>query len=237
MINKWSNSYPKDQNTKKVFDSSLSDMAIQQRRSSPSFLVTWTSLHQAARHTKRTWWNGWNYDELSYRRQLVWLRVSEKDKFVTKIYNFQPAIKNKVYPGKTSISSGKCWLEDETSFWNNPLLGYMSIFGGVFEASFRKNPKCLETNCEARRLKDFGAKMCKGFCMCLAVFHISPPSFLAVQKTPQERCVQPENSTHHKMSYEKRKISRCRYIPLLLMRCFFFIVKKRDLLSNNWKDA
>ena len=38
------------------------------------------------------------------------------DKFVTKIYNFQPANNNKVYPGKTSISSGKCWLEDETSF-------------------------------------------------------------------------------------------------------------------------
>ena len=47
--------------------------------------------------------------------ELVWLRVSQLDKFVTKIYNFQPAIKNKVYPGKTGISSGKCWLEDETS--------------------------------------------------------------------------------------------------------------------------
>ena len=212
-------------------------MAIQQRRSSPSFLVTWTSLHQAARHTKRTWWNGWNYDELSYRRQLVWLRVSEKDKFVTKIYNFQPAIKNKVYPGKTSISSGKCWLEDETSFWNNPLLGYMWKNSAEFSRHhFGKKIHALK---RIVRPGDwtFWCKDVQRFCMCLAVFHISPPSFLAVQKTPQERCVQPENSTHHKMSYEKRKISRCRYIPLWLMRCFFFIVKKKRFVIKQLKGC
>lgn len=196
-------------------------MAIQQRRSSPSFLVTWTSLHQAARHTKRTWWNGWNYDELSYRRQLVWLRVSEKDKFVTKIYNFQPAIKNKVYPGKTSISSGKCWLEDETSFWNNPLLGYMSIFGGVFEASFRKNPKCLETNCEARRLNILVQRCAKVLHVSCCLSHFTSEFSGCPKNTSREVC--PAWKLHSPQNELRKKKDKSMSIyPTVTNALFFF---------------